>query len=59
MYRVTISTDNDAFAPDPAPELATILRTLAAQIEAGADLGYTYVLVDTNGNTCGTARLER
>jgi hypothetical protein len=54
MFTVTIETDNDAFTPDPRPELARILRRVADHIEAGLDAG---TLADINGNTVGSFSL--
>ena len=33
-YLIEIATDNDAFFPEPGPELARILRQLAERIES-------------------------
>ena len=49
MFRLTIKTDNAAFADDPG-EIARILREYASCIEGGA---YDTVLRDINGNTVG------
>ena len=54
MFKIEIETDNDAFAPEPGPELARILRELADKLDAGT-VPESVRLRDINGNTCGTA----
>jgi len=54
-YSIQIETGNDAFQPDPAQEIARILRTLADKLEAGADLSEAITLRDYNGNNVGAA----
>lgn len=50
---LAINTDNAAFQPDPAPEIARILRKIADRVEAGlSDYGHLTIL-DANGNTVG------
>lgn len=56
-YLVRIETDNDAFYPDPGPELARILRTLADRLE-GEGSSEPIRLRDYNGNTVGMAQIE-
>ena len=53
-YSIQIETDNDAFYPDPGPELARILRKLADRLEGG-DLAESVRLMDYNGNAVGRA----
>jgi hypothetical protein len=53
-YSITIETDNDAFYPDPGPELARILRKLADRLDGG-ELAESVRLMDYNGNTVGRA----
>mgnify|MGYP006279860979 CR=1 FL=1 len=53
-YRIHVETDNDAFYPEPGPELARMLRALADRLEAG-DLSEPIRLRDSNGNTVGMA----
>ena len=59
-YLVEIATDNDAFYPEPGPELARILRKLAERIETAApdELTAPVRLMDYNGNTVGSAVLS-
>ena len=59
-YLVEIATDNDAFYPEPGPELARILRKLADRIETAApdELTDAGRLMDYNGNTVGSAALS-
>lgn len=50
--------DNDAFQPDPRPELVRILRDLADKIESGrVDEGCTRLL-DYNGNRAGVVHID-
>jgi len=56
---VTIETDNDAFQPDPAPELADILTSFAQRIDKnGINRSDRFPLRDVNGNTVGFAEYE-
>jgi hypothetical protein len=55
MFTLTITTDNAAFEEDARGEVARILRTAAAAIEAGRD---TARLRDANGNTVGSFDLD-
>jgi hypothetical protein len=52
-FTVTISTDNAAFNPDPAPELARILRAIADRIDRGEDIRMYQTILDVNGNDVG------
>ena len=58
-YLIEIATGNDAFYPEPGPELARILRKLADRIETAApvELEDAIRLMDYNGNTVGRALL--
>lgn len=49
--------DNDAFQPDPRPEIARILRELADKIENGMEEG-RFFLRDLNGNKVGDGGLQ-
>lgn len=49
---VRIRTGNDAFQPNPGPELARIFRELADKLDAGSG-GFQVRLRDINGNTVG------
>ena len=55
---ITIDTDGDAFTPAEGPEVARILRKLAATCEDGVGV-YRLRLLDVNGNTCGFVDTER
>jgi len=61
---ITISTENDAFQPDPSREVARILDTFAQNLhdalDAGRPLrpGQGFVLKDGNGNTCGQVMIR-
>lgn len=52
-FTLSIDTDNDAFTPDPGPEVARILAKLAEHVaDSGANNAGT--LRDVNGNLVGT-----
>ena len=52
-FKLDISIDNEAFQPDPVPEIARILRALAATIEQQRG-GETFGPIrDINGNRIG------
>lgn len=51
-FRLFIDTDNDAFNPDPGPELARLLRKIADRIEDDVPDHYRTIL-DINGNDVG------
>ena len=52
MFTLTIKTDNAAFADDPRPEVARILRKLADRVDD--ETGDTsWSVRDINGNTVG------
>lgn len=58
MFRIHIETDNAAFDPDAAPEVARILRELADRLTDHADMNDHVVrlpLRDVNGNGIGFA----
>lgn len=59
-YRIEIAIGNDAFSPEPGPELARILRKLAHRIEGSDEEGLESIirLLDYNGNAVGTAALS-
>lgn len=50
MFKLTIKTDNAAFADDPEAELARILADVAERVADGEMSGK---LRDANGNTVG------
>lgn len=47
---IRIDTENDAFKPDPGPEIYRILLALSARVHKGAVRG---ILTDLNGNKIG------
>ncbi len=50
-FSVYIDCDGDAFAEDPTPEIARLLKQIAQRMEQdGESCGG---LRDTNGNSCG------
>ena len=51
MFKMTIKTENEAFADTSGFELARLLRKAADQIETGAVSG---PLMDSNGNKVGS-----
>jgi hypothetical protein len=58
-FVLSLTTDNDAFQPEPALELAVILRKIADQIEAGdRDIHCYQTIFDTNGNDVGRYALK-
>ena len=61
MFKLTIQTDNEAFAGDNRNlELARILRDTAARVETGGfylDCDAVFKLRDVNGNTVGEAEI--
>lgn len=50
---IKINTGNAAFGDNPYPELARILREIAAAYDREH---YPRMITDANGNTCGTIR---
>jgi hypothetical protein len=56
-FRVQLACDNDAFAGDPAKEIAFILRELASRLDRGEDFDKYRNLLDRNGNIVGVAKL--
>lgn len=57
-FHLTITAENAAFYPDPAPEIARILREVANRIEAGESFDKYRNLHDANGNIVGTFALK-
>jgi hypothetical protein len=57
-FNLFIDTENDAFKPDPSPELARILRAIADRIESGEFYGHYLTIRDTNGNDVGRFALK-
>lgn len=50
MFKLEFDTDNAAFAPEPQPEICSILREVAELIEGGCLSNFVR---DTNGNRVG------
>jgi hypothetical protein len=50
MFKIEISTDNDAFAEDKRGEIARILSALVVAINRGNEPSK---VMDINGNACG------
>lgn len=50
-FTLKIILDNDAFHPDPRPELITCLNNVADQLLQGSDLAF---IRDSNGNRVGS-----
>lgn len=57
-FTLNLSTENSAFEPDPAPELARILRAVAERIERGDEIGQFLTIHDANGNDVGRFALK-
>jgi hypothetical protein len=57
---ITIDSDNDAFEPDPGPELARILKDIARKIADTNQyqIATTFPLYDMNGNFVGKLKYE-
>ncbi len=61
-FRLLIELENEAFQPEPGPELARILRALAERLAEGVPAHFdreAVALVDENGQTVGSARIVR
>jgi hypothetical protein len=57
---LTVDCDNDAFANDPAAELARILRDAADKFSRnGVNIGDESPLFDVNGNRTGYFQVSR
>lgn len=54
-FVVLVEIDNAAFDPEPAVELARILRELADRVERGQPSG---LLRDVNGNIVGSSKFN-
>jgi hypothetical protein len=54
MLTLTIETENDAFQPEPAEEVARILEEVAARIRADGAIRSPMPLRDVNGTRVGT-----
>ena len=58
-FRLTVDIEGAAFADNPAPEVARILRAVAEDLERGGDYDFFRTLRDVNGNDVGRARMRR
>lgn len=59
MFTLSIDLENDAFDPDPRPELVRLLRQTALRVEANpSSLEGSGKLMDNNGNTVGSWTLS-
>lgn len=56
-FVLSINCDNDAFQPEPLPEIAAILRRLASKLEQDGTTGLYENISDANGNIVGTYKL--
>jgi hypothetical protein len=54
-FTLYLESGNDAFAGDPAPEIARLTHIVAERVAGGEGEGYLY---DVNGNDVGYFRLE-
>ena len=57
FYLVVNNGDNDAFKPDPVPEIVRLLRTAATALEH--EHPETGTLIDKNGNRVGMFHLRK
>jgi hypothetical protein len=57
-FILNLSTENDAFQPDPRPELVAVLRHVANEIERGEDIRFFRTIYDCNGNDIGRYALK-
>jgi hypothetical protein len=57
-FHLSIACDNAAFEDDVKPELASILRAIAARIGEGGDFNEPVKIYDSNGNVVGSYVLE-
>jgi len=55
---ITIDLSNDAFQPNPGPEVGRILYELARDIKDEGELVDYSPIADVNGNIVGRYRLE-
>lgn len=53
-FRLYVNLESDAFADDPRPELARLLREIAARVETSHQEIYWFqTILDVNGNDVG------
>ena len=59
MINIKIETDNAAFDNGyKAPEVATILRSIADRISGADDINVPIVIKDLNGIRCGSYEVD-
>jgi hypothetical protein len=56
-FTLTINLENDAFSPEPEPEVARILRVIADKLEENPGYPMYQTVFDVNGNDVGRFRL--
>ena len=56
-FQLPLDCDNDAFADDPAAEVARILPNVVDPLDVGETFDDYQTLLDENGNDVGRARL--
>lgn len=56
-FVLSITTDNDAFYPEPFPEIAKLLRKVAMELDTGENAEFYRNIRDTNGNIVGAFKL--
>jgi hypothetical protein len=60
-FTLTLTTDNDAFQPEPGDEVARILREVASRVLHDRDCtgnAWSGTVRDINGNACGAWSLR-
>ena len=57
-FQLYVSTENDAFQPDPREELVRILRHVADRIASGDTFDTFRTIFDVNGNNVGAFALK-
>jgi hypothetical protein len=56
-FVLNINCANDTFQPDARPEIARILRDVAAQLDNGETADFFRTILDINGNDVGRFKL--
>lgn len=57
-FKLNIHADTAVFWPDPKPELARILRTIADKLDQDEDVSHFLTIHDVNGNDVGRYALK-
>ena len=57
-FRLDLDLGNDAFDPDPRPEIARLLRQAALRVEHSSATYGEGKLMDANGNSVGSWTFE-